>query len=70
MSTTHTAPQHDRIEQLKLQLEIHLCQVTCPVHGLRPTEVEVYGESIHDMHFRVDGCCDALADAMLDSIGQ
>jgi len=57
------------IDRLKNELEQHLSKVACPVHGLCAREVEVYGDSIYDMRFRVDGCCDDLADAMLESIG-
>lgn len=58
------------LETLKLELERHLRKVSCPVHGEHPKRVTVYGSSVYDMRFKVDGCCDALADAMLESIGQ
>lgn len=58
------------LETLKLELERHLRKVVCPVHGEHPLRVTVYGSSVYDMRFKVDGCCDDLADAMVQSIGQ
>ena len=57
------------LETLKLELERHLRKVPCPVHGEHSRRVTVYGSSVYDMRFKVDGCCDELADAMLESIG-
>ncbi|MBL4702242.1 hypothetical protein JYU15_00825 [bacterium AH-315-I18] len=58
------------LETLKYELEKHLRKVPCPVHGEHSKRVTVYGSSAYDMRFKVDGCCDDLADAMLESIGQ
>ena len=69
MRATDTV-SHNGIDRLKTELEQHLLQVTCPVHNLVARDVEVYGDSIYDMRFRVDGCCDDLADALLESIGE
>lgn len=57
------------LETLKLELERHLRKVKCPVHGEHPNRVTVYGSSVYDMRFKVDGCCDDLADLMLESVG-
>ena len=48
------------LETLKLELERHLRKVVCPVHGEHPKRVTVYGTSVYDMSFKVDGCCDEL----------
>ena len=58
------------LETLKLELERHLRKVKCPVHGEHPRRVTVYGSSVYDISFKVDGCCDELADLMLDSVGK
>jgi hypothetical protein len=60
--------EQSSLELLRAELEKHLQTVRCPVHGLLPRELMVYGDSVYDMHFCVDGCCDRLADAMLESI--
>jgi hypothetical protein len=53
---------------LKTELERHFLQIACPIHGLKPRSVEVYGRSIYDLHIRVDACCDTLADELLVSL--
>ncbi len=59
----------DSLEMLKLELERHLRTISCPTHGKTPRRVTVTGTSAYDMRFNVEGCCDELADIMLESIG-
>ncbi len=60
--------ERETLRQMKEEVKTALLSVRCPKHWLLP-KVAIKGETIDDLYFEVQGCCESLIDKALVKIG-